>query len=113
MDKYLYLENINICTLKIFVYYKLQVKVTQISKHECDRLFDSTEKHICVQDADTPPAASSCRGDIGGPMMCGDCGHNVLAGVASILAPNCFPEAPSVYTRVSEYRDWIKEHTGV
>ena len=111
-----YIENINICTLKICVYYNLQVKVTQVSERDCQPWFHRpiTEKRICVHDFDKPigDRGRSCRGDSGGPMMCGYCGHNVLAGISSFGGRNCNAYWPNVYTRVSEYRDWIKEHTG-
>ena len=73
-----------------------------------------TEKHICFYDADTPlgDRADTCSADSGGPVMCG-CGHNVLAGVMSWGPWDCSGSEPAVYTRVSEYRDWIKQHTGV
>ena len=73
-----------------------------------------TEKHICVHDADTPlgDRRNGCKGDSGGPMMCG-CEHNVQAGITSFGDPDCSGRRPAVYTRVSEYRDWIQHYTGV
>ena len=70
-----------------------------------------TEKQICVLDADTQGTA--CHYDSGGPMMCG-CGHNVQAGITSWgERRECSGRLPVVYARVSEYRDWIKQNTGV
>ena len=76
-----------------------------------------TEKQICVHD-DTPPEGSrpgACSGDSGGPMMCGS-GHNVLAGITSWVIKDyneCRGNYPSVFTRVSAYRDWIYQYARV
>ena len=53
---------------------------------------------------DTPAAPSpyACFLDGGNPMMCG----NVLVGVSSFVQ-SCDIDEVSVYSRVSEYRDWI------
>ena len=74
-----------------------------------------TEKQMCVLDQNTTTAADrprACQGDSGGPMLCG-AGHNVLAGVCAFVYPNCNGIGPSVYMSVSEYRDWIHQHTGL
>ena len=73
-----------------------------------------TEKQICAHD-DTPPRGSrpdTCKGDSGGPMMCGS-GHNVLAGITSWGEIPCTGNVPGVYTRVSAYRNWIYQHARV
>ena len=80
--------------------------------HEEDQA-DVTEKMICVHE-DTPPEGSRpsiCFGDSGGPMMCGS-EHNILAGITSWGA-DCSGNYPSVFTRVSAYRDWIYQHARV
>ena len=71
-----------------------------------------TEKHICVLDEETHGTA--CFHDSGGPMMCG-CEHNVQAGITSYgeQGGHCSGRLPVVYMRVSKYRDWIYQHTGV
>ncbi|XP_050408876.1 chymotrypsin-like serine proteinase isoform X1 [Patella vulgata] len=81
------------------------VNMKQISNAQC--AVDMTDVtggkigpgHICVSQADT----SACNGDSGGPMVC----SGVLAGVASWVVGGCLTNYPSVYGRVSEYRNWI------
>jgi len=93
-----------------------EVSITKISSSQCNYLWGGgiTNFHICVHDA-SPPAGdrpSACMGDSGGPMMCGP-GHNILAGVTSWGESTCSGTLPSVYTRVSAYRGWIAQYTGI
>jgi len=93
-----------------------EVEITKISTSACNSHWRGgiTDFHICVHDA-TPPEGSrpsACMGDSGGPMMCGS-GHNVLAGVTSWGESTCSGDLPSVYTRVSKYRDWIYQYARV
>ncbi|BFY99708.1 hypothetical protein BsWGS_02748 [Bradybaena similaris] len=89
----------------------LEAKITKITNSECQRrwLFQTiTSKHICVYEASAPSGSrpSACMGDSGGPMMCGE-NLQLLAGLTSWGVSNCSGNFPSVYTRVSEYLDWI------
>lgn len=55
----------------------------------------------------------ACKGDSGGPLVCQD-NYNVtyLWGIVS-WGENCGkPEFPGVYTKVSNYFDWISQHVG-
>ncbi|XP_066579325.1 serine protease 33 [Amia ocellicauda] len=55
-----------------------------------------------------------CHGDSGGPLVCRKTGQSwVLAGLTSFGAGCALKDYPGVFTRVSSYRDWIKEHSGV
>nr|XP_014352096.1 PREDICTED: ovochymase-1 [Latimeria chalumnae] len=55
--------------------------------------------------------ATSCRGDSGGPLVCKKDGKYVLAGIVSWGSHWCNPKIPAVYTKVSAYRNWIREVT--
>ena len=54
----------------------------------------------------------ACAGDQGGPLVCRrSSGEWVLQGVMSWGSPNCDTVlSPSVFTRVTEYMEWIYEN---
>lgn len=54
---------------------------------------------------------NSCQGDSGGPLSCLDAdGYYKVVGLASWGHSNCrTPGAPSVYTRVGGFYDWIQD----
>lgn len=51
------------------------------------------------------------QGDSGGPLICKIDERYKLIGVVSWGSDNCDPESPTVYTRISAYRDWISTIT--
>ncbi|XP_060567411.1 trypsin-like [Ruditapes philippinarum] len=55
--------------------------------------------HICIHNT----ATGSCNGDSGGPMVC----SGVLAGVTSWGYSGCRTDFPSVYARVSTFKEWV------
>lgn len=52
------------------------------------------------------------QGDSGGPLQCGEGGQYKLIGIVSWGSSNCHPAAPTVFTRISAYTDWITSITG-
>ena len=53
------------------------------------------------------------QGDSGGPAVCKVDGSWVLAGVTSGGSSYCDVNRPSIYTRISTFRSWIHEHSGL
>ena len=64
--------------------------------------------HICVGRLGE---SGACNGDSGGPLVCNMGSNWRLAGVTSWGRPDCSVLYPSVYTRVSHFRDWINDVT--
>ncbi|XP_013387554.1 serine protease hepsin [Lingula anatina] len=67
------------------------------------------DTHVCINDGTT----GACNGDSGGPLVClarSGSGLWNLVGATSWGRTGCQTAGyPSVYTRVSEFRDWIEE----
>ncbi|XP_042637226.1 ovochymase-1 [Orycteropus afer afer] len=87
-----------------------QAKVPLISIASCRSYWglDIKNTNICGGAA----GSSSCMGDSGGPLQCAEDGQYKLIGIVSWGSSNCHPSAPSVFTRISAYRDWITSVTG-
>ena len=66
--------------------------------------------HICVGKKDQ---SGACSGDSGGPLVCNVGGSYKLAGVTSFGLITCSTSYPSVYSRISYFRSWINQNTGV
>ncbi|KAJ9061691.1 Testisin [Entomophthora muscae] len=55
--------------------------------------------------------ADSCQGDSGGPLIARVCGHWILVGIVSFGQSCGLATAPGIYTRVSAFPLFIKDHT--
>ncbi|KFZ57578.1 Chymotrypsin-like protease CTRL-1, partial [Antrostomus carolinensis] len=51
--------------------------------------------------------ASSCQGDSGGPLVYQNGNVWTLIGIVSWGTSNCNVRTPAMYTRVSQFRNWI------
>lgn len=52
------------------------------------------------------------QGDSGGPLQCTQSEQYQLTGIVSWGSSNCHLSAPTVFTRISAYRDWITSVIG-
>jgi len=91
-----------------------QVQTTGVSRAHCESLWSDwgwkiIDSHLCFWTG----AHGACQGDSGGPAVCVENGRFVLAGVTSGGSPQCDVRKPSIYTRVSAFRDWINQHSGL
>lgn len=86
----------------------LKVDVQGISNAECESWFGPIpESNICTNWLNQL-GEGTCGGDSGGPLSFNNGGTDVLIGVTSFGADNCEMGAPSVFARVSSFRDWVE-----
>uniref|UniRef100_A0A8C2JCB3 Suppression of tumorigenicity 14b n=1 Tax=Cyprinus carpio TaxID=7962 RepID=A0A8C2JCB3_CYPCA len=91
---------------------KAEVRI--INTTVCSRLMDDgiTPRMICA--GVLSGGVDACQGDSGGPMTSTESnGRMFLAGVVSWGDGCGRRNRPGIYTRVTEYRSWIRQMTGV
>ncbi|KAK6171155.1 hypothetical protein SNE40_019403 [Patella caerulea] len=76
---------------------------TAISNEECSRYFSNIFGGLLCFLSNNR-RRGPCSGDSGGPAVC----NGVLAGITSYGVRNCPPTAPSAYTRISYYYNFIR-----
>merc|ERR1712198_1733 len=86
-----------------------KLDVLMLLPEQCERLGISGVYHTCVYDL----GSSACSGDSGGPLACKQDGEWTLFGAASFVFGNCAVWAPTVYTNVFYYREWINDISGL
>jgi len=89
-----------------------EASVDVYSKSTCEASYGSAiqDFHICVGKRNK---SGACSGDSGGPLVCKEGDSYTLAGVTSFGLVTCSTQYPSVYSRISYFRDWIAETSGV
>jgi len=86
------------------------VDITVATNEDCSNIWSAgrwpiRDTNICAGD----PRKSACNGDSGGPLFLAENGRFSQIGVVSWGPSNCgVPGFLGVYSRVSEYKDWIK-----
>lgn len=97
-------------------YVMQQASVPVISNSQCQYWLSTTGLYIrstflCA--GFSAGGVDTCRGDSGGPLACWDSSNSryVLDGITSFGFGCANPRSPGIYTRVSEYSDWIARNT--
>ena len=77
-----------------------------------DVIFKSILLSITNKIRNEIPGKDSCQGDSGGPLIVreGEAGKMYLRGITSFGTNRCGFGYPGVYTDISYYSNWIKEH---
>ncbi|XP_046400541.1 brachyurin-like [Ischnura elegans] len=87
--------------------------LTTISNDECAQFYGDliSESQICAKGDNSQ---STCNGDSGGPLAAQDSGSPLLIGVISFVSgAGCESGYPSGYTRVTTFRQWLTDNSGV
>lgn len=86
--------------------------LTSISNDECAAYFDDISTTLICAEGDPDIGQSTCLGDSGGPVVRKIGGQFKLVALVSFGAAGyCNSGAPSGFTRVGNYSNWIAEKT--
>ncbi|XP_060113837.1 alpha- and beta-fibrinogenase OhS1-like [Heteronotia binoei] len=81
------------------------VNITIVETQLCEDKFPCIEPENILCAGDLKGGKDSCRGDSGGPLICG----NKLQGIVSLGGNPCGqPNLPAVYTKICRYAEWIR-----
>ncbi|XP_041771717.1 brachyurin-like [Anopheles merus] len=83
-----------------------------LSNAQCNSFWSTAvvqAQNVCL---DATGGRSPCNGDSGGPLAVQDGGRSLEVGIASFVsAAGCASGAPSVWVRISFFRDWIQQNS--
>ncbi|EAT38416.1 AAEL009682-PA [Aedes aegypti] len=83
-----------------------------IPNARCQQHFQITlPQHFCGED--TTDISNVCNGDLGAGFITDVRGRPTVTGIASLITQSCGNTAPTGYTRVESYRQWITSVTQI
>ncbi|XP_055847604.1 serine protease easter-like isoform X2 [Episyrphus balteatus] len=95
---------------------KLKAEVPVVPLYECQRIYSERSVDLGTSQMCAGGQQGTCTGDSGGPLIGLDSTNKqqvyyFIAGVVSFGPTSCgLKDWPTVYTRVSEYVDWIQQN---
>ncbi|XP_044198340.1 uncharacterized protein LOC122974388 [Thunnus albacares] len=89
---------------------EVTVQILGNNECQCNYRVDITENMICA--GDRAGGKDSCQGDSGGPLVTKNDTVWVQSGIVSFGYSCGKAKFPGVYTRVSQYQEWISNITG-
>lgn len=79
-----------------------------ISDSKCQKLYRTSSVYqFCAENV--IDRSNVCSGDIGGGFLIYFERREILVGIVSKVYRLCDAKEPSAYTRVSQYREWIRD----
>ncbi|XP_062133194.1 collagenase-like [Drosophila sulfurigaster albostrigata] len=92
-----------------FTYILQYAKVKIMSNNLCKIYFPYKiiSSNLCTFTNNATP----CFGDSGGPLV--ESSNLVQVGISAFTSVKCSQGTPAVFTRVTSFLDWIKDHTGM
>ncbi|XP_030753179.1 brachyurin-like [Sitophilus oryzae] len=85
-----------------------QVNLPVLDNSDCTNYYENLiqSTHVCTSGAEIK---GGCNGDSGGPLVL----ENQQIGIVSFGSNRCTKGYPTVFTRVSEFKDWISKNSDV
>lgn len=83
-----------------------QVTIPIVSNEDCNAVYGGITTNMICAGRDMG-GQDSCQGDSGGPLMANNAGTWLQTGIVSFGIGCALPGVPGVYTRVSQYLDWV------
>jgi secreted trypsin-like serine protease len=87
-----------------------EASIDLLTEDECTTYWSDisiSTSQVCIFD-EVNQEKGACNGDSGGPLVCAlSAGGWELVGLTSWCRHGCSTEFPSVYSRVSAFRDWV------
>ncbi|RXN03469.1 transmembrane protease serine 9-like protein [Labeo rohita] len=90
-----------------------EVDVPVVGNMKCNCLYGGSITGNMMCAGPLEGGKDSCQGDSGGPMVIKQGSRWIQAGVVSFGQGCAEPNYPGVYSRVSNYQNWITQHVGM
>ena len=86
-----------------------EAQVPFVNHQTCQKIFDPFNRKIFEENMMCfgGRKSDSCQGDSGGPLICVEGRKPVLRGIVSFGKGCGRPGLPGIYTRVSNYVEWV------